>query len=218
MKYELLHKIWFVRHPGAGEAQTKLPSSVRDIAACIHKAIQTDYTNTFQNEPTCLKDKPLKRDFIFKIVWNSQIMKPVQNCTGFIFCTFHILYVAIQTENTNTFHNELTRLKDKLLKMDFIVLFCCQNCMKFTNYETFAKLRRFHILYITCGSAPLYEGTYLKCGRKLMSQHYTKIKKNRLTLMFAIQYHWLQFLVDSVKKLWERNSTVTGFNKQNFWA
>ena len=67
MKYELLHKIWFLRHLGAGEAQTKLASSARDIAACIHKAIKTDYTNTFKIEPTCLKDKLLKRDFIFKI-------------------------------------------------------------------------------------------------------------------------------------------------------
>ena len=103
-------------------------------------------------------------------------MKPAQNFTGFIFCTFHIVFVAIQTDNTNTFNNELTCLNDKLLKMDFIVLFCCQNCMKFTNYETCAKLHRFHNLHISHGFTPLQEGTYLKFGRKLMLQHYTKIK------------------------------------------
>ena len=85
--------------------------------------------------------------------------------------------------------------------MDFIVLFCCQNCIKYTNDETCAKLHRFHILHISRGFTPLEEGTYLKFGRKFMSQHYTKIKKNGLTLMFAVQYHCFQFLVDSVKKL-----------------
>ena len=54
-------------------------------------------TNTFMNElaTTCLKKKLLKLQFDVILARNVQNMRPVQNCTGFIFCTFHVHFVPL---------------------------------------------------------------------------------------------------------------------------
>ena len=53
---------------------------------------------------------------------------------------------------TYTFKNEMVTCKiDNILKPNAIVPMCCHNRVKRTEYETCAKLHRFHILYMSRG-------------------------------------------------------------------
>ena len=67
--------------------------------------------------------------------------------------------IEIQIRFSNNFKNEMSTCKaNKQLQMHVAILPCGYNRGKCSKNETCAKLHRFHILHISCGSSHFTDG------------------------------------------------------------